>query len=93
MTSVLITGPTRGLGRATVRALASHPARPDLLLVGRGGADLTRVADEARALGVTAHEIDCDLSHLSAVRAAVIPACKDRAPCRRVSLRAGDVQR
>ena len=70
MTSVLITGPTRGLGRAAVLALAAHPARPDLLLVGRGGAALTSVADEARALGATVHEIGCDLSRLSDVRAA-----------------------
>jgi NAD(P)-dependent dehydrogenase (short-subunit alcohol dehydrogenase family) len=70
MTSVLITGPTRGLGRATVLAMAGNPARPDLLLVGRGGAALTSVADEARALGATAYEIDCDLSRLADVRAA-----------------------
>jgi NAD(P)-dependent dehydrogenase (short-subunit alcohol dehydrogenase family) len=70
MTSVLITGPTRGLGRATVLSMARNPARPDLLLVGRSGAALTRIADEARALGATAHEIDCDLSRLADVRAA-----------------------
>jgi NAD(P)-dependent dehydrogenase (short-subunit alcohol dehydrogenase family) len=70
MTSVLITGPTRGLGRAAVMAMASNPARPDLLLVGRGGAALACVADEARALGATAFEIACDLSRLDNVRAA-----------------------
>lgn len=70
MTSVLITGPTRGLGRATVLAMARNPARPDLLLVGHGGAALTSVADEARALGATVHTIDCDLSRLADVRAA-----------------------
>jgi NAD(P)-dependent dehydrogenase (short-subunit alcohol dehydrogenase family) len=70
MTSVLITGPTRGLGRAAVLAMAAHPAQPDLLLIGRGGAALTRVAGEARALGATVHEIGCDLSRLAEVRAA-----------------------
>ncbi|GIF52256.1 NAD(P)-dependent dehydrogenase (short-subunit alcohol dehydrogenase family) [Asanoa ferruginea] len=70
MTSVVITGPTRGLGRAAVLAMAAHPARPDLLLVGRGGVALTGVADEARALGAVAHEIGCDLSRLADVRAA-----------------------
>jgi len=70
MISVLITGPTRGLGRATVLAMASNPARPDLLLVGRSGAALRSIADEARALGATVHEIDCDLSRLADVRAA-----------------------
>ena len=72
MTSVLITGPTRGLGRAAVLAMAAHPARPDLLLVGRGGAALTGVAGEARALGATVHEIGCDLSRLADVRAAAV---------------------
>ncbi len=49
--TVLITGPTRGLGRAAALAMASRPRgeRPDLLLVGRAGPDLTEVADEARA--------------------------------------------
>lgn len=70
MTSVLITGPTRGLGRATVLAMASNPACPDLLLVGRSGAALTSIADEARALGATAYEVGCDLSRLADVRAA-----------------------
>jgi NAD(P)-dependent dehydrogenase (short-subunit alcohol dehydrogenase family) len=50
--------------------MANNPARPDLLLVGRSGAALTSIADEARALGATAHEIDCDLSRLADVRAA-----------------------
>jgi NAD(P)-dependent dehydrogenase (short-subunit alcohol dehydrogenase family) len=70
MTSVVITGPTRGLGRAAVLAMAARPARPDLLLVGRGGAALAGVAGEARALGAVAHEIGCDLSRLADVRAA-----------------------
>jgi len=72
MTTVLITGPTRGLGRVTTLALAGRPAaeRPDLLLVGRSGRALTEVADEARALGAKVHEIGCDLSRLADVRAA-----------------------
>jgi NAD(P)-dependent dehydrogenase (short-subunit alcohol dehydrogenase family) len=72
MTTVLITGPTRGLGRVTTLAMAGRPAaeRPDLLLVGRSGTALTEVADEARALGATVHEIGCDLSRLADVRAA-----------------------
>ncbi|MEV4619180.1 SDR family NAD(P)-dependent oxidoreductase [Asanoa sp. NPDC049573] len=70
MTSVVITGPTRGLGRAAVLAMAAHPARPALLLVGRDGPALTAVADEARARGAVVHEIGCDLSRLADVRAA-----------------------
>ncbi|GAB2605823.1 short-chain dehydrogenase [Paractinoplanes abujensis] len=72
MTTVLITGPTRGLGRSTTLALAGRPRaeRPDLLLVGRPGRALTDVAAEARALGATVHEIGADLSRLADVRAA-----------------------
>lgn len=74
--TVLLTGPTRGLGRSAVLAMARRPAadRPDLLLVGRAGADLTRIAEEARALGATVHEIGCDLARLADVRAAAAAA-------------------
>jgi NAD(P)-dependent dehydrogenase (short-subunit alcohol dehydrogenase family) len=70
--TVLITGPTGGLGRAAALAMANRPAadRPDLLLVGRGGRALTDVADAARAAGATAYEVDCDLARLADVRAA-----------------------
>ncbi|WP_103355826.1 SDR family NAD(P)-dependent oxidoreductase [Amycolatopsis sp. CA-128772] len=70
--TVLITGPTRNLGRHAVLAMAGRPdgQRPDLLLVGRAGRDLTAVAGEARALGAHVHEIGCDLASLADVRAA-----------------------
>jgi NAD(P)-dependent dehydrogenase (short-subunit alcohol dehydrogenase family) len=72
MTSTLITGPTRGLGRAATLAMADRPdgERPDLLLVGRAGKALTEVAAEARARGANVHEIGCDLARLADVRAA-----------------------
>lgn len=67
--TVLITGPTRNLGRHATLALAGRPGgqRPDLLLVGR---KLSAVGAEARALGATVHEIECDLASLADVRAA-----------------------
>jgi NAD(P)-dependent dehydrogenase (short-subunit alcohol dehydrogenase family) len=70
--TVLITGPTGGLGRAATLAMANHPAleRPDLLLVGRPGRALTEVAGDARAAGATVYEIGCDLAQLADVRAA-----------------------
>jgi len=70
--TVLITGPTGGLGKATPLAIAARlaPERPDLLLVGRAGQALTEVADEARATGATLHEIGCDLARLAEVRTA-----------------------
>jgi NAD(P)-dependent dehydrogenase (short-subunit alcohol dehydrogenase family) len=68
--TVLITGPTGGLGKAATLAIANRPVRqrPDLLLVGRAGQALTEVADEARAAGATVHEIGCDLARLADVR-------------------------
>jgi NAD(P)-dependent dehydrogenase (short-subunit alcohol dehydrogenase family) len=70
--TVLITGPTGGLGRAAALAMANRPApeRPDLLLVGRAGEALTGVAGAARAAGATVHAIGCDLARLADVRAA-----------------------
>ncbi len=60
--TVLITGPTGGLGRQATLAMAGRPepVRPDLILIGRSGERLTQVADEARAAGATVHEIGCD---------------------------------
>jgi NAD(P)-dependent dehydrogenase (short-subunit alcohol dehydrogenase family) len=70
--TVLITGPTGGLGKSATLAMANRPApeRPDLLLVGRAGQALTDVADDARAAGATVHEIGCDLAQLVEVREA-----------------------
>jgi short chain dehydrogenase len=53
-------------------AMASRPEgqRPDLLLIGRPGNALARVAAEARAAGATAREIGCDLASLAGVHAA-----------------------
>jgi NAD(P)-dependent dehydrogenase (short-subunit alcohol dehydrogenase family) len=70
--TALITGPTRNLGRRAALAMARRPEaqRPDLLLVGRAGPDLTAVAEEARALGARVEEIGCDLASLAEVRAA-----------------------
>jgi NAD(P)-dependent dehydrogenase (short-subunit alcohol dehydrogenase family) len=70
--SVLITGPTGGLGRATTLAMANRPAeqRPDLVLVGRTGPGLAAIAADARAAGANVQEIGCDLARLTDVRAA-----------------------
>jgi NAD(P)-dependent dehydrogenase (short-subunit alcohol dehydrogenase family) len=70
--TVLITGPTSGLGRDTTMAIATRPApeRPDLLLVGRLGPAMTEVSDHARRAGATVHVIGCDLASLRGVRAA-----------------------
>ena len=54
--TVLITGPTGGLGRSATMAMASRPEgeRPDLRLIGRPSNALAGVAAEARAAGATA---------------------------------------
>jgi NAD(P)-dependent dehydrogenase (short-subunit alcohol dehydrogenase family) len=74
--TVLITGPTSGLGRALTLEIASrtNPGRPDLLLVGRPGRALTQVIKTVRTAGVTVREIYCDLSRLGGVRAAAVTA-------------------
>jgi NAD(P)-dependent dehydrogenase (short-subunit alcohol dehydrogenase family) len=68
--TVLITGPTGGLGKATTLAIANRATgqRPDLLLVGRPGTALTEVAADARTAGATVREIGCDLARLADVR-------------------------
>jgi NAD(P)-dependent dehydrogenase (short-subunit alcohol dehydrogenase family) len=69
MTTVLITGPTRGLGRAATLDLATRPGA-ELILLGRAGPALTQVAGEARAKGAQVHEVGVDLARLADVRAA-----------------------
>ncbi|GAA3289349.1 SDR family NAD(P)-dependent oxidoreductase [Dactylosporangium vinaceum] len=65
--TVLITGPTRGLGRAATLAMAG---RTDLILVGRDGAAMDTVAAQARAKGSKVHTVGADLARLADVRAA-----------------------
>lgn len=70
--TVLITGPTGGLGRSAVMAIARRPVaeRPDLLLVGRPGRALDELAEEARGVGANVRAVGADLARLSDVRAA-----------------------
>ena len=60
ITSVLVTGPTRGLGRALVDVLAARAPRPPLVLAGRTG-----TAELAAATGARA--VPLDLADLGAV--------------------------
>lgn len=65
--SVLLTGPTSGLGKALVHRLAGHPLRPRLVLAGRDPARLAEVADSARRAGVRVHTVPLDLADLRSV--------------------------
>lgn len=69
--TVLVTGPTSGLGRATAEAMAAHGAR--VVLAGRSLERLSKVRDELIAVhGVDRFPlIKADLSSLESVRAAV----------------------
>jgi len=69
--SILLTGPTRGLGRATVDILARRRPTPSLLLAGRDPGAVGEVVAAARAAGAAdASAVDVDLASLSSVRAA-----------------------
>ena len=66
--SALVTGASRGIGRAIALALApTH----DLYLTARSTEALTAVASEATALGADVRTIPCDVSDPEAVRAAL----------------------
>ncbi len=66
---VLITGASRGIGRATALALAAAGCR--LVLAARGPEALDRVIQEVEALGAEALAVPTDVSDESAVQALV----------------------
>ncbi len=70
--TMILTGPTGGLGKELALQVASRSAndRPDMVLVGRPGQNLTEVTRLVQRAGANAYEISCDLSRLSDVRAA-----------------------
>lgn len=66
--TVLLTGPTRGLGRAMVDALTDHPRSPALVLAGRDPVALEAVAGHARARGTApVLTLEVDLADLRSV--------------------------
>lgn len=65
--TVLLTGPTSGIGAAILRHLSVHPSRPRLLLAGRDPDRLARAVDASRAAGLHVHPIRLDLADLDSV--------------------------
>ena len=63
----VITGPAKGMGRAVTLAFAGHGA--PLVLAGRDTAAIEPVAAEARALGVQALVVACDLTQAAQTEA------------------------
>jgi NAD(P)-dependent dehydrogenase (short-subunit alcohol dehydrogenase family) len=79
--TVLLTGPTSGIGARMLQALVAHPSRPDLLLLARDGAALGAAVQTVRSRGLEARGIRLDLGDLESVRAALeeIAALQNRA--------------
>ncbi len=69
--TVLLTGPTSGIGAAMLDRLIAHPSRPRLVLLARDAAALDRDLARARAAGLTAVGLPLDLGDLGSVREAL----------------------
>lgn len=68
MTSAVLTGASRGIGRATALLLAERGV--DLALLGRPSPEHDRSVSEARALGARVQSIACDLRSPAGIDAA-----------------------
>jgi NAD(P)-dependent dehydrogenase (short-subunit alcohol dehydrogenase family) len=69
--TVLLTGPTSGIGFRMFESLLDHPRRPHLVLLARDPVALERALETAHARGLTARGIGVDLSDLESVRGAL----------------------
>jgi NAD(P)-dependent dehydrogenase (short-subunit alcohol dehydrogenase family) len=69
--TVLLTGPTSGIGARMLDELLRHPSRPNLVLLARDGEALHRAVSKARDRGLGADGIQVDLADLADVRAAL----------------------
>lgn len=75
MTRVVLTGASRGIGRATALALAKR--RADLALLGRDSDELRETTARVRELGTDAQQVDCDLASPEEIAAAAARVLKD----------------
>lgn len=69
--TVLLTGPTSGIGAGMLGHLTRHPSRPRLVLLGRDPARTDAAVAAARAAGLTAFGVHADLADLESVSAAL----------------------
>jgi NAD(P)-dependent dehydrogenase (short-subunit alcohol dehydrogenase family) len=68
--TVLVTGPTRGLGREVVRALCRRDPALSLILMGRDCEQMAETRDEAASAVSLVHTVTCDFASLASIRAA-----------------------
>lgn len=68
--TVLLTGPTSGIGAAVLDRLLRHSGRPHLVLLARHAPGLDAAVARARAAGLVAHGVRVDLSDLASVHSA-----------------------
>ncbi|HZG92642.1 MAG TPA: SDR family NAD(P)-dependent oxidoreductase [Pseudonocardia sp.] len=86
--SILLTGPTRGLGRALVGELAGRRPAPSLVLAGRDAPAVDAAVAAARSAGAEAAPLALDLARLASVRDAAATVVGDVATGRRAPLTA-----
>jgi NAD(P)-dependent dehydrogenase (short-subunit alcohol dehydrogenase family) len=87
--TVLLTGPTSGIGARMLERLAQHPSRPNLVLLARDETTLAASLAQVCARGLTATGIPVDLSDLASVRTAVEAVAAVGAPIDAALLNAG----
>ncbi|MBM4360883.1 MAG: SDR family oxidoreductase [Deltaproteobacteria bacterium] len=88
---VVLTGASRGIGRATARAFAKRGCR--LALLGRASPRLDEAVEECRAIGVEAHRYAFELTDAAALAQAVSSLLEAQGPPRVVVNNAGDLVR
>lgn len=76
--TIVVTGASAGLGRATVRRLARDGHR--IALIARGLAGLQAAAEDVRAAGGTALVLQCDVADAAALEQAADRAERDLGP-------------
>src|SRR3954465_3479303 len=89
--TALVTGGSRGIGRAIVQAFAAEGAK--VAVVYRGSQEAAEaLVKEVQGAGGTAIALQCDVADLAAVEACVARAAKDLGPIDVLVNNAGVIQ-